>query len=112
MCLFNKEIQGMNCGHEECKNFYMLSKQLKMYGLNNPSPSNVLKSAQNTIQKPTTQPPQNGTQKPAQGFTTPQDLNGKRPRSALGEISGKEQEESPVHKVVKTDSKFFLDYSS
>jgi len=96
----------MSCGHEECKNFYILNKQIKMYGL--PSLSNVLKPTQNTIQIPTAQPSQNGQPKPSQSFTTPTELNGKRPRTALGDISSRDQEESPVHKAVKTESNFPL----
>jgi hypothetical protein len=33
MCLLKKDEQDTNCGHEECKNYYMLNKQICMYNL-------------------------------------------------------------------------------
>lgn len=33
MCLLKRDEQDTNCGHEECKNYYMLNKQICMYNL-------------------------------------------------------------------------------
>lgn len=34
MCLLKRDQKDTNCGHEECKNFYMLNKQLCLQNLN------------------------------------------------------------------------------
>lgn len=34
MCLLRRDEQDTNCGHPECKNFYMLNKQICMYNVN------------------------------------------------------------------------------
>lgn len=103
MCLFNREIQGMNCGHDECKNFYMLNKQLCMYGLNSTPTSNVLKpTTQNTLPKTSTPTSQSSSQKGPTSFTAPQDLNVKRPRP-LGE-SSKDPDASSPNKALKTET--------
>jgi len=103
MCLFNREIQGMNCGHEECKNFYMLNKQLCMYGLNSTPTSNVLKpTTQNTLPKTSTPTSQSASQKSSNTFPTPLDLNVKRPRP-LGESSKDPESASPT-KALKTEA--------
>ena len=109
MCLFNRDIQGMNCGHEECKNYYMLNKQMSMYGLSQPSSSNAIKPATNTIQKPIAQTSQPAGQKSTQSFNPPQDLNAKRTRAALGDSNLGDLEASPTNKLVKTESNSFYD---
>lgn len=34
MCLLKRSDRDTNCGHDECKNFYMLNKQICMYNIN------------------------------------------------------------------------------
>ncbi len=33
MCLLKRDEYDTNCGHEECKSYYMLNKQICMYNL-------------------------------------------------------------------------------
>ena len=47
MCLLKRELKETNCGHEKCKNFYMLNKQMCMFSLVQPQSNNQQNS--NTI---------------------------------------------------------------
>ena len=52
MCLLRRDDQDTNCGHEECRNYYMLNKQICMYNGNQPNAN------QNAGQQPQIQTPQ------------------------------------------------------
>jgi hypothetical protein len=60
MCLLKRDEQDTNCGHEECKNYYMLNKQICMYNLatsqKSLNGSNPLLNAQTQINSLASQP--------------------------------------------------------
>ena len=84
MCLFKREQKDTNCGHEECKKYYAMNKQLCVYNINpsnNPLPmfhnQNILLQNQNqqrSFTQPTLQP---------ESISFQQSLNGKRPQKLV-----------------------------
>ena len=41
MCLLKRDEHDTNCGHEACRNYYMLNKQMCMYNMGTPQSNNI-----------------------------------------------------------------------
>ncbi len=39
MCLLKRDEHDTNCGHEECRNYYMLNKQMCAYNISTQNPN-------------------------------------------------------------------------
>ena len=57
MCLFKREKQDTNCGHDECKKFYATNnKPMCVYNLNQPPNSGMMFNSQNLLLQNQAQP--------------------------------------------------------
>jgi len=82
MCLFKRDQKDTNCGHEECKKYYALNKQLCVYNLNPNNQNHTIFPNQNIlIQNPNQQRPFVQTGLPPDPINFQQSLNVKRPQN-------------------------------
>ena len=90
MCLLKREQTDTGCGHAECKNYYMLNKQLCMHNPLNPQiPTNMLNLSTLLLQA---QNPPNSISPALLPYNTnlQQSLNTKR----LAKLTDKEKEDN------------------
>lgn len=105
MCLLKRELKETNCGHEKCKNFYMLNKQMCMFNLVQPQANTQQNS--NTIFQLQNQTPVMATQAFNPAALTQQSFNQKRIlTSPDGNFTSQEGES--VTKRIKPDFSVYL----
>lgn len=92
MCLLKLSDRDTNCGHDECKNFYMPNKQVCMYNIGHPSQANNTQGAPLGNMPPQIQLSSLLSQKPTAIINPQQSLNVKRPATAAMDASIGEQE--------------------
>lgn len=113
MCLLKQSDRDTNCGHDECKNFYMMNKQICMY--NTSQVSQPMTSQNNPLNVIQSQIQLNSllSQKTATSLTPQQSLNAKRPLNQVIENNIGEQESLFLNKKkVKPDGKILKYFHS
>ena len=108
MCLLKRERKDTNCGHEECKNFYMLNKQ--MCFLNYNKPQNNLEVSNNVNSLLLAQNQQQQFIKPtfSTKMSTQQNINTNRALKASENLNSDENEFGLLNKKkLKIDGKNF-----
>src|SRR4051794_35114183 len=92
MCLLKRDQKDSNCGHAECKSYYMLNKQMCVHnGQPNQTPNNLLNSSNILLQsqdipKSYQQPLMTGS------LNIPQTLNGKRGPNVLENLNSDDKD--------------------
>lgn len=113
MCLLKLSDRDTNCGHDECKNFYMLNKQVCMYNITHPSQGNNSQGGSIGNMPPQIQLSSLLPQKPTTIINPQQSLNTKRPATAQMDASIGEQETVFLNKKkMKPEGKFIKYISS
>ena len=108
MCLFKRDQKDTNCGHEECKKYYALNKQLCVYNLNNSSASLPMLQNQNILLQNSNQQRQFTQASLSQDPSNfQQSLNGKRPQN-LNETTNEHEIGLLNKKMIKTKGKSFF----
>ncbi len=100
MCLLKRDMKETNCGHPECKSFYMMNKQMCMFDNTQPQISNLLKNS-NSLFQPQVQVKTLLPQPININNIGQQIINAKRNSSPSNED---EQEDSLMKKKIKSEA--------